>query len=306
MNASVVIRTHNEASRLRLTLASLECQQGLDEVVVVDDGSCDATREVLAEARQRLPLHCLHNTSREGRSAASNRGAQAARSPLLIFMDGDTLAGPGLVGRHVEAHAGGSGIVGRGETWHLRCTRFLGDPESGTFWSHQQVREVRLPEAERKAMRVTAHQIRHAFSAIDVRAAPGIYPGVQPRLLYEAEMDALRNQGGSDRLWAAASGSNLSLSRDLFLSAGGFNAAIDMNEHRELVYRLYQTGARLVPVEGARSYHLTHREGWRDPLKDDRWESAFLAEHPHAPIGELKSFWSGTAGTGSPSGFFRP
>ena len=41
MRIAVVIRTHNEAPRLRLTLASLRSQAGLDEVVVVNDGSTD-------------------------------------------------------------------------------------------------------------------------------------------------------------------------------------------------------------------------------------------------------------------------
>ncbi|WP_068078218.1 glycosyltransferase family 2 protein [Novosphingobium lentum] len=306
MTASVVIRTHNEAPRLRLTLASLENQQGLDEVVVVDDGSTDATGDVLAAAKLRLPLRSLHHAAPRGRSAASNAGAAAATGALLIFLDGDTLAGPGLVARHLEAHRGPEAIMGRGETWHLRCTRFLSDPQTATFWPHERAREAALSESERAAMCVTERQVRHGFDSIAARAAPAIYPGIHPRRLYDAEMAALQSHRDSDRLWAAASGSNLSLARDRFVAAGGFHPGMDINEHRELAYRLCRSGARLVPVDGARSYHLTHRDGWRDPLQDDGWERSFVAAHAEAPVAELKAYWSALAADASPASFFAP
>jgi glycosyltransferase involved in cell wall biosynthesis len=304
VRTSIVIRTHNEASRLRLTLASLERQKGLDEIVVVDDGSDDATAAVLAEAAQGLPLRCAHHQTPKGRSAASNAGAEAATGELLIFLDGDTLAGPDMVRRHRDAHRMGCRYVGRGETWHLRCTRFLSDPEAGIFWPHERARETRMLEAERAALHVTVRQVRDDFAEIEARAAPGIYPGADPRRLYDAEMSALRTYGTSSRLWAAASGSNLSVPRALFLAAGGFHDGMDINEHRELAYRLYQLGARLIPVDGARTYHLTHRGGWRDPLLDDRWECDFRAAHAEAPIAELKTYWQELATGASPPDFF--
>jgi glycosyltransferase involved in cell wall biosynthesis len=304
MKTSIVIRSHNEAPRLRLVLASLETQDGLDEIVVVNDGSTDATIDLLAEAERRLPLRYIHHPTAKGRAAASNAGAEAATGDLLIFLDGDTLAGPGMVRRHRDAHGGEAKRIGRGETWHLRCTRFLSDPETATFWPHEQARERRLREPERDTLRVTTRQVREDFAAIAARAAPGIYPGIDPRRLYDAEMAALRTHGESARLWAAASGSNLSVPRALFLAAGGFDDAIDINEHRELAYRLYGMGARLIPVEGARSYHLTHRNGWRDPLHDAGWEQGFRAAHAEAPIAELKAYWSTLSADTPPPDFF--
>ncbi len=306
MTTSVVIRTRNEAPRLCLTLASLERQAGLDEIIVVNDGSSDATSEILAEAEQSLPLRCVHHRSAAGRSAAANAGAEAATGTLLIFLDGDTLAAPSLVQRHRDAHREETGLIGRGETWHLRCTRFLSDPEVGTFWPHEQTRASRLEEAQRVAMRVTLRQVRDHFATIEARGAPGIYPGTDPRRLYDAEMAALLQHNTSGRLWAAASGSNLSLPRALFRAAGGFHPDIDINEHRELAYRLYGLGARLIPVEGARSYHLTHRAGWRDPLRDNSWEQIFRAAHTEAPLAELKAYWSGLSKSTPSPDFFAP
>ena len=130
MTLSVVIRSKDEADRLRLTLASLSRQTAPAEVVVVDDGSSDHTEAVLAAAG--LPLVVVRHAMAKGRSAAANAGARAASGDVLLFLDGDTLADPDLVRRHAEAHAGRPALVGRGEMFHLRCTRFLLDPETAT------------------------------------------------------------------------------------------------------------------------------------------------------------------------------
>ncbi len=153
-------------------------------------------------------------------------------------------------------------------------------------------------------MCVTEEQVRSDFAAVHGRAAPGCYPGIGPNKLHEAEMRALHDQQSSPRLWAAASGSNMSVRRNRFLAAGGFDPAIDINEHRELAYRLCARGARMAPVSGARSYHLTHRTGWRDPLLDDRWELQFRRVHPEAPIDALKQFWRTVANDSETQDFF--
>jgi len=291
VRTSVVIRSRDEATRLRLVLASLASQPGLDEVVVVDDGSRDGTADVLAAAERDLPLVRVQHDSPQGRSAATNAGARAAVGDLLIFLDGDTLAGPGMVAAHLAAHASAADRVGRGQTWNLRCTRFFSDPERGEFWPHEAERAARMDADEQAASRVTVDQVRDDFDAIRRRAAPGVYPGGGPRRLHELEMQALRDRPASRRLWAAASGSNLSVRRERFLAAGGLDPAMDINEHRELAYRLCAAGARMTPVEDAVSYHLTHRSGWRDPLADGRWAEAFRRRHPQAPLDALEQFW---------------
>jgi GT2 family glycosyltransferase len=295
MRLSLVIRSKDEADRLRLTLASLETQAGLDEVVVVDDGSRDHTAAVLDEAAARLPLVRVRHEMARGRSAASNAGAAAAGGEVLLFLDGDTLAGPDLIARHKAFHQVGGARIGRGETWHLRQTRWLLDPEAGTPMPEHAERITRLPAAEREAMRVTRAQVLGDFAAVAARAEAGVYPGAGPRRLQEIELASLREHPDCPVNWAAACGSNLSVRREAFLAAGGFNAAIDINEHRELALRLCQAGARIGAAEGARTYHLTHRSGWRDPLKEAGWEAAFHAAHPIPEVALLAVFWASLA-----------
>src|SRR5579871_4585562 len=118
MRVSVVIRSKDEAGRLRLTLTSLARQTMPAEVVVVDDGSRDHTEAVLAEASRRLPMRIVKHAAPKGRSGAANAGARVALGDVLLFLDGDTLAHPELVARHAATHAAGRDIVGRGETFH--------------------------------------------------------------------------------------------------------------------------------------------------------------------------------------------
>jgi glycosyltransferase involved in cell wall biosynthesis len=290
MKATVVIRSKDEADRLRLTLASLARQSALAQVVVVNDGSSDHTADVLREAERDLELVAVHNGSPSGRSAAANAGASRASGEIVIFLDGDTLAEPEFVARHMARHRERKNLIVRGETHHLRCTRPFLDPECGTPRSGEEDRVARMSGNELRRALVTRQQIREDFGTIDRRSQPGIYPGFGPRKLYELEMAALHEDEDCSVLWAAASGANQSLSREAFLEAGGFHQRININEHRELALRLCRAGMKMVAA-GARSYHMTHRSGWRDPLEDLEWEAVFYDAHPEAAVALLPLFW---------------
>lgn len=291
MRASVIIRSKDEADRLRLTLTSLAKQSVTPEIVVVNDGSTDHTADVLDAAASKMALIRIDHARPLGRPGATNAGAARASGDILIFLDGDTLAAPDFVSDHIEGHRGRPRLVARGETYHMRCTRFFLDPETGSPRPSEEARVSRFSSSELAKMRVTARDIVENFRSIEERAQPGIYPGAGPRLLFDLEMAALREDPESDVLWAAASGSNMSVDRREFLAAGGLNEALDHNDHREIALRLCRDGHRMVPVT-ARSYHLTHRTGWRDPLADTSWEQIFYQAHPIPEVPLLRIFWA--------------
>jgi hypothetical protein len=294
MRASVVLKSKDEAARLRLTLASLARQTEPAEVVVVNDGSTDGTGHVIDAAAANMRLVRIDHARTLGRSAASNAGAQAASGDIVIFLDGDTLAGPDLVARHLSLHRDHSGLIGRGETFHLRCTRLFLDPQTGAPMPGEEDRVRSMPEAELARLRVT-HADIDDFGAIDCRAQPGVYPAAGPRRLYELEMGALRDYPDCPVLWAAASGSNQSVDRREFLAAGGEDLRLTINAHREVALRLCANGFRMAPVSGARTYHMTHRRGWRDPLTEPDWEEVFYRAHPIPAVALLAVLWASLA-----------
>ncbi len=103
---SVVIPTHNRAELLTASLESL-ARQNLSkdsfEVVVVDDGSTDATETVCRDFTTRLPLR-RHRLEQSGIAAAKNAGALAATGDVLFFFDDDDVADPNTLLEHVRAH----------------------------------------------------------------------------------------------------------------------------------------------------------------------------------------------------------
>ncbi len=87
---SIIIPALNEEEYLPATLARLG-REDFIEIIVVDGGSSDRTREIAAEAGARVL------TSLPGRARQMNAGADAAQAPLLLFLHSDTLVPPGFV-----------------------------------------------------------------------------------------------------------------------------------------------------------------------------------------------------------------
>ena len=87
---SVIIPTYNRALKLKEAIQSVLDQTYTDyEVIVVDDGSVDNTREVVNELKQRSDkLVYIYQENRE-RSAARNRGISVARGDYIAFLDSD-------------------------------------------------------------------------------------------------------------------------------------------------------------------------------------------------------------------------
>lgn len=101
---AVVIAAYDMERFIRATIDSVLGQTLEDlEMIVVDDGSRDATAAVVAAvADPRLTLRSIANG---GVSAARNRGLAACRAPLVVFLDADDLLLPDALARMVAAMA---------------------------------------------------------------------------------------------------------------------------------------------------------------------------------------------------------
>jgi glycosyltransferase involved in cell wall biosynthesis len=93
MRISVILPAKNEAEGLQRTLPVLRERFPDAEVIVVDDGSTDATAGVAAGHGARV----LSSPYSMGNGAAIKRGARAANGDILVFMDADGQHDPALI-----------------------------------------------------------------------------------------------------------------------------------------------------------------------------------------------------------------
>lgn len=106
---SVLVPARNEARNIHRCLRSLLAQDyPLLEVLVLDDGSTDATADIVAEmAREDLRLRLVHGQTLPqgwmGKNFACHQLARLARGDWLLFTDADTDHRPGALAWAIEA-----------------------------------------------------------------------------------------------------------------------------------------------------------------------------------------------------------
>jgi GT2 family glycosyltransferase len=113
-----VVATHNRSDHLdRLLRALAEQDRSPDDVVVVDDGSTDATPALLARHRNgRLPLSVIRRDRAGGPATAREEGWRAATGDLVAFTDDDCVPAPGWLDAAERAWAGDSDTFVQGRT----------------------------------------------------------------------------------------------------------------------------------------------------------------------------------------------
>ena len=111
---SVIIPTYNSAKFIDAALESVFLQTFKDfEIIVVDDGSTDNTKELLKQYFKRIHYFYQQN---KGPSAARNLGISKANGKLLAFLDADDLWLPEKLEKQVAVYNQKSniGLVGCG------------------------------------------------------------------------------------------------------------------------------------------------------------------------------------------------
>lgn len=103
---SLIVLTYNWESALDLVLQSAAKQRHLpDEVIVADDGSGEATAELIKRHQANFPVPLIHawQADKGFRAARSrNNGVARASGDYLIFVDGDTVLHYDFVADHVQ------------------------------------------------------------------------------------------------------------------------------------------------------------------------------------------------------------
>lgn len=260
-SATVVIPTYDREHLLDLTLSSLVAQSRQDvEVVVVDDGSTDATKSVVERFVGRLDLTYVFQPDEGFRVArARNRGIRLAEAPVVVFVDSGVILHPQAVEAHLRAQDGADVVVGRllGFRQDDSANAALLDAWSAAggadFPALEQLLDLRDPREQ-------------CFEDVDVPFASWPAP------------------------WALFWTANVSVATGLLRAAGCFDEAFTSwgVEDTDLGYRLHRAGGRYRWCHDAVGFHHPHDKPRRSRQMSAETNRRYLArKFPDDPAVQL-------------------
>ncbi|PJN48448.1 hypothetical protein PAEAM_59900 [Paenibacillus sp. GM1FR] len=253
MKASVIILSHNQKEVIQACLSSLSrqrlCEGDQYEVVVIDNGSIDGTGEMIGRLTYDFPIryNYIPSTEQSSRAAARNKGITISNGDVIVFLDGDQLAGPDFIYEHLRVHklAEGKLVIG--------FRRYLGEESIDITslnpgWVHAAITSSEADER---------FQLMERFS---------------------------ENGSVFRTAWHLSFSCNFSVNREVLIRSGMFDEGFKGwgLEDSELGYRLQQAGGTFVLNKKALTFHIFHPSEF-DENRYDGWKTNldyFLECHP--------------------------
>ena len=128
MKLSVVIPVYNEIATIKEILNRVRSVPQDKEIIVIDDGSTDGTKEWLKEAAGE-DVKVLFHPENKGKGAALRTGFEQVTGDIVIVQDADLEYDPSEYGRLIEPILDGRADVVYG-------SRFTGGPQRVLFFWH--------------------------------------------------------------------------------------------------------------------------------------------------------------------------
>ena len=129
MKLSVLIPVYNEMENIREILSRVRATKLAKEIIVVDDGSSDGTREVLKKLDGRHKVRVILHEKNLGKGAAVATGLREARGDVVLIQDADLEYNPRDYPALLQPIEEGLADVVYG-------SRFLGGPHRVTMFWH--------------------------------------------------------------------------------------------------------------------------------------------------------------------------
>ena len=129
MKLSVIIPVYNEARNIQEILRRVRLSKAAAEIVVVDDGSQDGSRELLQRLNGKGGLRVILHPRNRGKGAAVRTAIEAARGDVVLIQDADLEYNPNDYPALLQPIKDGIADVVYG-------SRFLGGPRRAVMFWH--------------------------------------------------------------------------------------------------------------------------------------------------------------------------
>jgi len=129
MKLSIVIPVYNEVENIREILKRVRACRLASEIIVVDDGSEDGSRELLRRLAGKKGIRLVLHPKNQGKGAAVRTGIAAARGDLILIQDADLEYNPRDIPALLQPIEDGIADVVYG-------SRFLGGPRRAVMFWH--------------------------------------------------------------------------------------------------------------------------------------------------------------------------
>jgi GT2 family glycosyltransferase len=226
LRMSVVIPAFGRQGQLEVLLESFTQQtypSELTEVIVVDDGSDPLLAPALPDG---LDVRVLRQ-ERDGfgLARARNLGASSSTGDVVVFLDADMIPETTWLEAHARPHHHHTPLAGVGPRTHV------------------------------SRLDVTLDEIRSGTPIQDLLADSDPQ---RPQWILDRWETTDHGRIGDD-IWWGMSGGNFSVDSSLFVDLGGYDEVGFREwggEDNDLGYRIYQSGAYVVPIHEAMAWHL--------------------------------------------------
>ena len=129
MKLTVIIPVYNEVKNIQEILKRVQSTKLASEIIIVDDGSKDGTRDILKKLDGKKKVRVILHERNQGKGAAVVTGLNAAKGDILLIQDADLEYNPRDYPALLQPiHEGVADVV--------YGSRFLGGPHRVTMFWH--------------------------------------------------------------------------------------------------------------------------------------------------------------------------
>jgi glycosyltransferase involved in cell wall biosynthesis len=132
MKLTVIVPVYNEAATIETILRRIAAVPLEKEILIVDDGSTDGTREILLDLQKKndpISLRCFFHDKNRGKGAAIRTALENVRGEVVVIQDAD-------LEYHPEDYAAAFRLIEQGWADAVYGSRFLGPHRVFFFWHY--------------------------------------------------------------------------------------------------------------------------------------------------------------------------